>query len=375
LCIDLLADTDETTARTHALNYVSALDADADSVTLRDAISRESFRVRPQIVINAGGPWIDFVNRALGLETRFIGGTKGSHLMLDQPELFAALGGHEFYVENDDGRILLIMPFHDRVLVGTTDIRIDDPDDARCTDEEIDYLLALIPEVFPSIAVNRSHILMHFSGVRPLPHSEVGYTGQISRDHSIKVVEADGDFNFPILNLVGGKWTSFRAFSEQVSDDVLTRLGHPRTVSTRNLAIGGGRDYPQSEGAKRAWIAAVAARSGLADKRIATLLERYGTRAEAIADFCGQEPDDLLVHHTGYSRREIAYLALHERVVHLDDLLLRRSLIGWLDHLTDDLVDELSAVLQNALGWTDDARRAEVQRARDILRDHFGIVL
>ena len=153
--------------------------------------------MKPKIVINAAGPWIDFAMRAIGKETRFIGGTKGSHLILDNPELYAACNGGEFFFENDDGRIVLIMPYVDRkVMVGTTDIRIDDPEQAVCTDEETDYMLNLVNRMLPGIKVDKSQIIFKFSGVRPLPKQRQGYTGNVSRDHRIEVTEPDRSSKF-----------------------------------------------------------------------------------------------------------------------------------------------------------------------------------
>ena len=79
--------------------------------------------------------------RSLGVSTHFIGGTKGSHLVLDHPELRKAIGDNEFFFENKDGRIVLIFPLFDRVLVGTSDIEIENPDEANCTEEEVDYFI------------------------------------------------------------------------------------------------------------------------------------------------------------------------------------------------------------------------------------------
>ncbi len=363
ICIDLIQDAQISSPRAWALNYTAAVGAEGDRVLLREALSGETFAVRPRVVINAAGPWIDFVNRALGRPTHFIGGTKGSHLVLDHPELRAALQDHEFFFENRDGRIVLILPLLDKVLVGTSDIRIDDPDQARCTEEEIDYFFGMVDRVFPGMELERSHIVYKFSGVRPLPAVKVGFTGQIPRDHKVEVVEPEGPRPYPILNLIGGKWTTFRAFSEQVTDQVLERLGLPRRASTRQLPIGGGRDFPTSPPARQAWIEETARESGLPPDRLDTLLDRYGTRARELATHLAHAGDDPFTSAPDYSRQEVAYLAQQEAVVHLDDLVLRRTLLGMLGRLTPALAEELAAAAGQALGWDAQRQREEAQRA------------
>ena len=173
ICLEMILDAEAEDDACQALNYVSAVSAEADSVQLRDELTGEALSVRPKVVVNAAGPWIDLVNDGLGQgQRRFIGGTKGSHLVLDHPELLEAARGSEFYFENDDGRLVLILPFFDRVMIGTTDIRIDDPDAAMISEEEIDYLLAMVSKVFPALKADRSQIVFAFAGVRPLPYSE-----------------------------------------------------------------------------------------------------------------------------------------------------------------------------------------------------------
>ena len=87
LCVELVTDAEAAVPNAYALNYVSVAGASEGQVRLRDELSGETVDIRPQLVINAAGPWIDFANRALGKETRFIGGTKGSHLVLNHPGL------------------------------------------------------------------------------------------------------------------------------------------------------------------------------------------------------------------------------------------------------------------------------------------------
>src|SRR5690606_26662845 len=99
--------------------------------------------------------------------------------------------------------------------------------------------------ILPGIQVDKSQIIFKFSGVRPLPNSDKGYTGNVSRDHQIEVTEPDSIIKFPVFSLIGGKWTTFRAFSEQAADLALKRLGLPRKVSTAQRRFGGGKDFPR----------------------------------------------------------------------------------------------------------------------------------
>lgn len=376
ISLELVLDAEEVCAEALAVNYLIVDGASEGTVLLRDELSGEVFRVKPQIVINAAGPWIDFVNRSMGRVTAFIGGTKGSHLVVDCPELRQAIGDHEFYFENKDGRICLMLPFEDKVMVGSTDIRVDDPEQVQCTEEEVDYLLASVSLVFPGIKLDRSHIVFRFSGVRPLPKNDsVKEVDQITRDHSMEVVEPGNGVDFPIYSLVGGKWTTFRAFSEQVTDEVLARLGRPRRVHTRNMPIGGGENYPHTEDDRQRWLDRLQKKTGLQPERLELLFRRYGTRAEPIAEFLAAGPDSTLENHPAYSRREIAFLATQEKVVHLDDVILRRTLIGMLGQTSASLVKELADIVGDALGWSDERVRAEVQRVVRILREQHGVPL
>ena len=369
VCLEMVLDAEASNANSRALNYVSALAGAGDSVTLRDELNGEIYSVKPQVVVNAAGPWIDFVNAGLGQgRQRFIGGTKGSHLVLDNPELLAATRDSEIFFENDDGRIVLILPYFQRVMIGTTDIRIDDPDEAVITDVEIEYLLAMVDKVFPSIKVDRSQIVYTFSAVRPLPHSEGSHTGQISRDHSIRTIPPSAERAYPIHSLIGGKWTTFRAFSEETSDLVLSDLGKSRGTSTEALAIGGGRDYPQGEAALAEWLGDLQRRCELPVERLRELFERYGTRAESIATYISRDSDRALQHNAGFSRREIEYILGQEKVERIDDLLLRRTLIAMLGDLSLDLLHELADICTNMLGWSAECKEAEIRRAIDLLR-------
>ncbi len=376
LALEILLDAESESPSAHALNYVSMVSGQKDTVILRDELSDETYEIRPQLVINAAGPWIDFANHSMGLSTRFIGGTKGSHLVLNHPELRAAIGGNEFFFENKDGRIVLIFPLYDRVLVGTSDIKIEHPDEARCTDEEIEYFIGMIARVFPTIKVTREHIVFQFTGVRPLGSSGAKTTGQYSRDHHIEVLSGDWtNLQFPVFSLVGGKWTSFRAFSEQVTDKVLAHLGKTRQKSTEDIPIGGGRGYATDEAEQKRQIEGFAAWTGLSKERLQILYDRYGSRTEAVATFINRTTDAPLKTLPEYTRREIAFLAQSEKAIHLDDILLRRTMLAMLGRLTRASVEEIADAMGAALGWSVEQKNAEAERTLRLLADRHGVVL
>lgn len=120
-------------------------------------------------------------------------------LIIDKPRLRDELDGRMVYFGSADGRICLVYPFMGHLLLGSTDLRADDPDRVRCDDDEIAYLLNVLREVFPGAGVKADDVVYRYSGVRPLPFSEAGDTGEISRDHSIKVDESP-DGGPPVLS-------------------------------------------------------------------------------------------------------------------------------------------------------------------------------
>ena len=212
--------------------------------------------------------------------------------------------------------------------------------------------------------------------MRPLPRSTAKTASQISRDHSIEVLSGDWThLSFPVYSLVGGKWTSFRAFAEQVTDKVLAHLGGSRKKDTRSLPIGGGRGFPRDPAELKRQIESLSAWTGVTRERLNVLFERYGTRAESIATFMNGGTDFILRSMPDYSRREIIFLVQHEKIVHLDDFILRRSMLAMLGRLTREIVDELADVFGNALGWKTEQKVAEVARTLSILADRHGVRL
>jgi glycerol-3-phosphate dehydrogenase len=374
LVLELVLDGLSASPGSVALNHARLTDSDGDTVGFERA-DGTAMRVRPRIVVNAAGPWIDRVNAALGAPSKLIGGTKGSHILLDHPELVRALGGRMIYFEADDGRICLVFDYLGKALVGSSDIRADEPDAVRCEDDEVDYFLASIGELLPGLAFDSSQVVYAYSGIRPLPASEGVAPGLISRDHSAPVDEPAGARRWPIMSLVGGKWTTFRGFAEEAADALLTRLGRPRRVSTRELAIGGGRGMPKDDDARRRWIDETARTTGAAADRVRVLLDRYGTRGAAIAAHEARLGAGMLTDAPDHSTAEIDWLARNEHVVHLQDVVMRRTDLAITARLSRRDLDAIADIVAEARGWSAERRSAEVVATVAELRDRHRLRL
>ncbi|TDK27895.1 glycerol-3-phosphate dehydrogenase/oxidase [Arthrobacter crusticola] len=369
LTLDVLRDGQLANPTARATNYVNAIGASDDGVLLRDELTGATFTFEADVVINATGAWVDGTNAALGAGSSFMGGTKGSHIVLDSKALLEATNGREIFFEHTDGRIVLIYPMGDRVLVGTTDVDADMSVPAVTTDEEIDYFFDLVHHVFPTIQVGREDIVYSFSGVRPLPRHDDTSPGFVSRDYRIeKREEQRGGRKVTTLSLVGGKWTTFRALSEHLANDTLAVLGAARKTSTANLAIGGGKGFPAGEQAEKQWIAA-AVRPGYDEERVGVLLTRYGARATDVLEFVAQGQDSVFSSTKELSSREVEYMVRNEQVGHLIDILIRRTSLAFRGLVTAELLAELAAVLAPLLGWDKEAAAAEIRHAEAVLAD------
>ena len=368
LGLEMLLDAMAGGANARALNYAQ-VSSNGDGLAITDRLTGDQLPVRARLVINATGGWIDLTNKAIGAAApRMMGGTKGSHLIVDNSELLDALGGHMVYYENEDGRICILFPYLGKVLVGSTDIRVDDPDQIRCEEEEQRYILQSLAFVFPSIKVTDDQIVFRFAGVRPLPHSEDSFTSRIPRDHCCEFVEANGHLP-ATLCMIGGKWTTFRSFGALAANSVLERLGLERSVGTEDMAIGGGRDFPADP---ESWCASFALEYGLPVERAHTLLQRYGTSA---VDFVSRPAAEQMLPRSDYSAGEIRHIIEREQVECLADLFLRRTTIAISGGLSFDLINAVLDMLADYKGWNASETVAERSTFLALLADRHGIDL
>ena len=369
--IELIRDTEELAGDCVALNYATLSRGENGHFHLQDRAGGATAELTARALVNATGAWLDeTLNEFAGDNAppaRLVSGTKGSHLILDNSALLAALNGHMLLFENDDGRICITFPYLGRVLVGSTDIRVDRPGRVRCEEEETAYLLASLECLLPEVEIARSDIVFSYSGIRPLPRSDAEFTGRISRGYFVRVLDGEP----PQFCMVGGKWTTFRVFAEHTADLVLRALGAARRRDTHTLPIGGGKDYPA---APDILVDELTARFRISRDRARHLADHYGTAAATVQAHCTRYPAEApLGRDCPYTRGEIDYLTRNEFVRHLSDVVLRRTALAITGALNAENLAAVVETMRPVLGWSADAAARETETVLAELQTYHDV--
>jgi glycerol-3-phosphate dehydrogenase len=292
-------------------------------IGISDLRSGESRTVHARGLINAGGPWVDdiirnTIRRNSAATVRLV---RGSHIVTRR------LYEHDraYIFQNADNRIIFAIPYEtDFTLIGTTDADHDGaPNEAVCTPEEADYLRGAASEYFIR-PIEREDIVWTYSGVRPLYDDGATSATAATRDYVLKLENGEGAA--PLLNIFGGKITTYRRLAEEALKKLERFYPGARADWTAGVPLPGG-DFPYD--GVEARIEALLTDYPFLDERWARRLVRaYGTDAEKmLADARGV--DDLGIHFGwNLTEREVAWLRDREWARSADDVLWRRSKLG-----------------------------------------------
>ena len=337
----------------HRVTGIGVEQGTATSVEWLDTIDGRRGAVAASVIVNAGGPWVDEVLDTAGKTgEQLIGGTKGSHIIVGP---FDGAPADVFYVEaRADGRPFFIIPWNAQYLIGTTDIRYDEPlDEVRASSDEIAYLLAETNRVFPTAKLDRSDIHYAYAGVRPLPQRKKGPESAITRKHIIK---RNSRIAGNLVSIIGGKLTTYRSLAEQAVDEVgklLRRKLPPCRTADTPLPGGWGLEDAASS------LRSVA---GPGDACIERLLAVYGRRAESLAahaeNSCGFETLDK---DATVLAAEVSFAIREEFARTLTDIVYRRLMIGLDADQGRPMYERIAELAASESGWPDERRDEELR--------------
>jgi len=324
-------------------------------VVARDRRTGAGATLSAPLVVNAAGPWVD---QLLGMLAgrrlrRFIGGAKGTHIVVD---VLPGLGASACYAEaGADGRPFFVIPWNGMTLIGTTDIPCaGDPAAVHSDPAEIDYLLAEAGRLFPAARLSREDIRYSYVGVRPLPAAAGKDQAAITRRHAIRHHRgvARG-----LYSIIGGKLTTYRSLAEEVVDRLVRRLGREfASCSTAREPLPGALADPVPLAAD------LTARCGLEAAVATRLVGLYGSRAADVAALVGRDSGLAAPLGSGHAiAAEVVFAFEAELATTLADCLMRRTMLGLGPDLGATVLDEALGVAAGYLGW--DAARRATERA------------
>lgn len=281
--------------------------------------ARETIRAR--MLVNAAGPWVDRVlSEAVGNnDVRNVRLVQGSHIVVkkkfDDPRAY--------FFQNPDGRIMFAIPYQDEfTLIGTTDRDFTgNPADVRISDAEIDYLCEAASEYF-SDPVGREDIVWTYSAVRPLFDDGASKAQEATRDYVLRVENGDA----PLLNVFGGKLTTYRRLAESALEKIGETIGEKGRKWTAGSQLPGG-DFPA--GGYDDEVAKLKTRYPfLAASHARRLVRLYGTRAAQLLGNAASEAE--LGKHFGADlyAAEVDWLIGQEWALRAEDVLWRRTKLG-----------------------------------------------
>ncbi len=270
-----------------------------NGVKALDQESGKELEFQARVVLNCTGPFADAVRRMDDPEAgALIAPSTGVHIVLSRE--FLPRGTAIMVPHTTDGRVLFAIPWHDCVVVGTTDNPVDEVSlEPRPTREEVDFILENARRYLerpPQV----TDVLSVFSGIRPLARvGDGGDTAALSRDHTISVSKSG------LVTMAGGKWTTYRHMAEDLIDTAETLGGlEQRPCVTRNLNIHGFFQHPEQLGE----------------------LAHYGSDAAEIKKLLKTEDNDELLHpRLKIKRGEVRWMARYEMAQTVDDVLSRRA--------------------------------------------------
>lgn len=323
-------------------------------VTYRDLTTDRLEDVRAPIVLNVAGPWIDRIfQRGAPPQPRLNGGTKGSHLIVDP--FPGAPKDVVYYESKTDGRLVLVIPWMGRYMIGTTDLRFDDdPDEARCSPAEMNYLLNEVNQLIPEAHLKPDQVLYTFSGVRPLPYAPGVVEAKIPRSHVLH----DHAPSLPgLITVVGGKLTTFRQLAQDAVDDVFRRLGRKAPACTTAKLPFPGAVFDA------ATLQRDLTRHGLSEKTAARLMGLYGARARDVVAEAKSNPGLLKVVHegTGAIGAEMVFAMRREFAQSLADVMARRVLLAFAPGHGLESINGIADLLAQTFKWDSERRAAEIK--------------
>ncbi|HJV66799.1 MAG TPA: FAD-dependent oxidoreductase [Geomonas sp.] len=320
-------------------------------VLVRERFSGESWQIRTRCLVNACGPSADLIRRLDDAGAPpLLQVSSGSHLVLSRNLTPGDTG--LTIPRTCDGRVLFVLPWHGRTLVGTTDRPASPGVPPEAGEEDVAYLLGHLGHYFElGPGGGEDAVAARWAGLRPLVgENSASSTATLHRDHLIECSRSG------LITITGGKWTTYRKMAQDTVDQAVLAAGlAPQTeCRTAGLILHGGAGFREEQ------ERTLAERYRLAPDCARHLHRSYGDRAEEVALLCRGELGERLAAGYPYLKGEVLYAVREELALRACDVLARRLGLALLDTAaTREAAPAVVELLARELGWDGERLAAE----------------
>ncbi|WP_171208854.1 MULTISPECIES: glycerol-3-phosphate dehydrogenase [unclassified Ruegeria] len=312
-------------------------------IETRDTETGQTQTHHARMLVNGGGPWVgDIIQTKVRVNSREgVRLVRGSHIVTKR------LFDHDkcYFLQGTDGRIIFAIPYEtDFTLIGTTDAEHSDPSvKPTCTPEERDYLLSFANQYFKQ-DLTQDDVVWTYSGVRPLYDDGASSATAATRDYTLKVDTSTGA---PMLNIFGGKITTYRRLAESALEHIAEHLPNVSGPWTAGVALPGG-DFPV-DGVSNLTAQVKTDYPFLSDYWAGRLIRAYGTEAQAVLGDAKSAEDLGRDFGATLTEAEVNWLMAKEYARHAEDIVWRRNKLGL--RLSEEQIADLEA-------WMAEQRKA-----------------
>ncbi|WP_295748448.1 glycerol-3-phosphate dehydrogenase/oxidase [Undibacterium sp.] len=343
-----------------AINYLAArsllrvdgrADGNVNGLELVDAISGASHCVRAKLIISATGAWADGLRQQQGAPAK-IRPLRGSHLVL--PNWRLPIAQAISLMHPKDGRPVFCYPWEGVTLVGTTDVDHGEnlQIESKITADEVSYLMAALDFQFPQLQLDLDDIIATYAGVRPVIASGKSDPSKEGRDHAVWLEQG-------LLTVTGGKLTTFRLIALDALKHAAALLPDWHADLTITPLFKPGPSLAHD--------------ARLSSQQSLRLQGHYGVHAKAVLA-AAQNGELENIAGSACMWLELRWAARHEAVVHLEDLLLRRTRLGiLLKQGGTEILPKIRAICQPELGWSDARWDAEQAAYLALWHSHYSL--
>lgn len=320
---------------------------------IKDKINNEEYTVEADMIVNATGVFSDNIRRLDDKEAKkMLDLSSGIHIVLDKKYL--PLGEGLMIPKTEDGRVLFILPWMGKCLVGTTDESTKLQERPEVSDKDIEYILKHL-EIYFSLKINKSEILSSWCGIRPLvaPDKDAD-TSTIVRDHVITSSKSG------LVSIIGGKWTTYRKMSQEVVDYLDKKFDlNKNKCFTKKLKLIGSENFDSFK-----------KDNNNEDKTFQHLVSLYGDKTSLVLS--SGNKDEYINKNYLYTHAELMYCLEYEFVKKPLDFLVRRTSLALIDKdAAKESLDTVVNIMALYFKWNDEKKENEKTTALRILNNNL----